>query len=101
MSNGPSSSAAAGKTPLSDADRSKTVRDGEDLKYSAHEPYDSEVEYSPQYKRARRQLWVWRIVSYLLIAAVIGELCSALQDALFAASTSLVTPRFATEIYHH
>jgi hypothetical protein len=72
-SNSASSAPAHSSLPQSDT-ASKAVSSGDELKYQRHEPDESENDYSPEYKRARRQLWVWRIVSYLLIAAVIGEL---------------------------
>ena len=72
-SNSASSAPAHSSLPQSNTG-SKAVCNGDDLKYQRHEPDESEGEYSPEYKRARRQLWVWRIVSYVLVAAVIGEL---------------------------
>ena len=72
-SNSASSAPAHSSLPQSDTG-SKAVSSGDELKYQRHEPDESENDYSPEYKRARRQLWVWRIVSYLLSAAVIGEL---------------------------
>ncbi len=88
-SNGASSSPAGGEMPSSGTDRSKAVSQDDDPKCRAHESDDGDIEYSPQYKRARRQLWVWRIVSYVLIAAVIGAPLRTVQDALAAASTAL------------
>ena len=70
--NGASLSPAGDEMPSSGTDRSKAVGHNDDPKCRAQESDDGDVEYSPQYKRARRQLWVWRIVSYVLIAAVIG-----------------------------
>ena len=72
-SNSASSAPAHSSLPQTNTG-SKIVSSGDELKYQRHEPDESEIDYSPEYKRARRQLWVWRIVSYLLIAAVIGEL---------------------------
>ena len=89
--NGPSSSPADEKMPSSGTDRSKAVSNDDDPKCRAHESDDGDVEYSPQYKRARRQLWVWRIVSYILIAAVIGASFRTVQDALVAASSACYT----------
>ena len=86
LGNSASSGPAAGETPGSGADRSKAVSSDDDPKCRAHESDDGDIEYSPQYKRARRQLWVWRIVSYILIAAVIGASQYILQDALAVAS---------------
>ena len=68
--------------PSSGNNASKAVNSDEDPKIRAEEPFDDEVEYSPQYTRARRQLWVWRIVSYVLIAAVIGASFVTLSLAL-------------------
>ena len=70
--NGASLSSAGGEMPSSGTDRSKAVGHDDDPKCRPQESDDGDIEYSPQYKRARRQLWVWRIVSYVLIAAVIG-----------------------------
>ena len=89
-SNGESSSPAGGGMSSSGTDRSKAVGHDDDPKCRAHESDDGDVEYSPQYKRARRQLWVWRIVSYVLIAAVIGASLRTVQDALAAASFAFV-----------
>ena len=77
VSNKASGDAENDKMAHGDADRSKAVSNGDALNNGHHEPYDGELEYSPQLRRTRRQLWVWRIVSYLLIAAVIGEARSA------------------------
>ena len=56
-------------------DRSETASNSDGLKHTREDPELSEAEYIKRYRRARRQLWVWRIVSYLLIAAVVGECC--------------------------
>ena len=57
-------------------DRSETASNSDGLKHTRQDPELSEAEYIKRYRRARRQLWVWRIVSYLLIAAVVGESCA-------------------------
>ena len=67
--------AAMAKDGHSD-DRSETASNSDGLKHTRQDPELSEAEYIKRYRRARRQLWVWRIVSYLLIAAVVGESCS-------------------------
>ena len=81
-SNDSSSSPADGKMPSSGTDRSKAVSNDDDPKCRAHESDDGDIGHSPRYKRARRQLWVWRIVSYVLIAAVIGASFRTVQDAM-------------------
>lgn len=89
LDNSASSSPDAGKVTGSGTDRSKAVSSEDDPKCRAHESDDGDIEYSPHYKRARRQLWIWRIVSYVLIAAVIGASQYILQDALAVASLAV------------